>query len=317
MRLLVTGGCGYVGTSLVPALLGDGHHVVVIDTEWFGNALPNSTQLQCIRGDVRDSSIYPNKEFDAVIHLANIANDPSVDLNPELSWEVNTLGTLQLLHWAKRASVKDFIYASSGSVYGLSDEPRVTENLPLLPISTYNKTKMVAEQIVSNWRDEFRVISLRPATICGYSPRMRFDLAVNLLTYQALSNKCIKVLGGAQVRPNIHIDDMVQVYRHFINNRKIPSGSYNAGFENLTILEIANRIADGVGAEINIEGSIDPRSYRLDSSKLLDTGFKPHYGINDAIADLKTRFIAGTLENSIMNNTVARMLELGLGKSRV
>lgn len=317
MRLLVTGGCGYVGTSLVPALLGDGHHVVVIDTEWFGNALPNSTQLQCIRGDVRDSRIYPNKEFDAVIHLANIANDPSVDLNPELSWEVNTLGTLQLLHWAKRASVKDFIYASSGSVYGLSDEPRVTENLPLLPISTYNKTKMVAEQIVSNWRDEFRVISLRPATICGYSPRMRFDLAVNLLTYQALSNKCIKVLGGAQVRPNIHIDDMVQVYRHFINNRKIPSGSYNAGFENLTILEIANRIADGVGAEITVEESNDPRSYRLDSSKLLDTGFKPHYGINDAIADLKTRFIAGTLENSIMNNTVARMLELGLGKSRV
>jgi nucleoside-diphosphate-sugar epimerase len=316
MRLLVTGGCGYVGTSLVPALLGDGHHVVVIDTEWFGNALPNSTQLQCIRGDVRDSRIYPNKEFDAVIHLANIANDPSVDLNPELSWEVNTLGTLQLLHWAKRASVKDFIYASSGSVYGLSDEPRVTENLPLLPISTYNKTKMVAEQIVSNWRDEFRVISLRPATICGYSPRMRFDLAVNLLTYQALSNKCIKVLGGAQVRPNIHIDDMVQVYRHFINNRKIPSGSYNAGFENLTILEIANRIADGVGAEITVEESNDPRSYRLDSSKLLDTGFKPHYGINDAIADLKTRFIAGTLENSIMNNTVARMLELGLGESR-
>jgi nucleoside-diphosphate-sugar epimerase len=316
MRLLVTGGCGYVGTSLVPALLGDGHHVVVIDTEWFGNALPNSTQLQCIRGDVRDSRIYPNKEFDAVIHLANIANDPSVDLNPELSWEVNTLGTLQLLHWAKRASVKDFIYASSGSVYGLSDEPRVTENLPLLPISTYNKTKMVAEQIVSNWRDEFRVISLRPATICGYSPRMRFDLAVNLLTYQALSNKCIKVLGGAQVRPNIHIDDMVQVYRHFINDRKIPSGSYNAGFENLTILEIANRIADGVGAEITVEESNDPRSYRLDSSKLLDTGFKPHYGINDAIADLKTRFIAGTLENSIMNNTVARMLELGLGESR-
>jgi nucleoside-diphosphate-sugar epimerase len=316
MRILVTGGCGYVGTSLVPALLDDGHHVVVIDIEWFGNALPNSTQLQCIRGDLRDSGIYPNKEFDAVIHLANIANDPSVDLNPELSWEVNTLATLQLLHWAKQVSVKDFIYASSGSVYGLSDEPRVTENLPLLPISTYNKTKIVAEQIVSNWRDEFRVISLRPATICGYSPRMRFDLAVNLLTYQALSNRYIKVLGGAQVRPNIHIDDMVQVYRHFINNRKIPSGSYNAGFENLTILEIAMRIADEVGAEINVEESNDPRSYRLDSSKLLDTGFKPQYGINDAIADLKKRFIAGTLENSIMNNTVARMLELGLGKSR-
>ena len=316
MRILVTGGCGYVGSSLVPALLEDGHQVVVIDTEWFGNALPKSAQLHCITGDIRDSSIYPNEKFEAVVHLANIANDPSVDLNPELSWEVNTLATLQLLHWAKRASVKDFIYASSGSVYGLSDEPRVTEDLPLLPISTYNKTKMVAEQIVSNWRDEFRVISLRPATICGYSPRMRFDLAVNLLTYQALSKKFIKVLGGAQVRPNIHIADMVQVYRHLINNRNIPSGSYNAGFENLTILEIAKRIADEVGAEITVEESNDPRSYRLDSSKLLNTGFKPQHSISDAIGDLKTRFIAGTLENSIMNNTVARMLELGLGESR-
>jgi nucleoside-diphosphate-sugar epimerase len=316
MRILVTGGCGYVGSSLVPALLDDGHEVVVIDTEWFGNSLPNSPRLNCVKGDIRESGIYPTKNFESVIHLANIANDPSVDLNPELSWEVNTLATLQLLNWAKAAGVKDFIYASSGSVYGLSDEPRVTEELPLLPISTYNKTKMVAEQIVSNWRDEFRVISLRPATICGYSPRMRFDLAVNLLTYQALANKHIKVLGGSQVRPNIHIADMVQVYRHFINNRSIPSGSYNAGFENLTILEIANRIAAEVGAEITVEESNDPRSYRLDSSKLLATGFKPQFNISDAIRELKSRFIAGTLENSIMNNTVARMLELGLGESK-
>lgn len=316
MRILVTGGCGYVGSSLVPALLNDGHEVVVIDTEWFGNSLPDSTQLHCIKGDIRENSIYPNENFEAVIHLANIANDPSVDLNPELSWEVNTLATLQLLSWAKLVGVKDFIYASSGSVYGLSDELRVTEDLPLLPISTYNKTKMVAEQIVSNWRDEFRVISLRPATICGYSPRMRFDLAVNLLTYQALSNKFIKVLGGTQVRPNIHIADMVQVYRHFIDNRNIPSGSYNAGFENLTILEIANRIAEEVGAEITVEESNDPRSYRLDSSKLLATGFKPQFNIGDAIGELKSRFIAGTLDNSIMNNRVARMLELGLGESR-
>ena len=300
MRILVTGGCGYVGSSLVPALLDDGHEVVVIDTEWFGNSLPSSHQLHCIKGDIRVSGIYPANNFESVIHLANIANDPSVDLNPELSWEVNTLATLQLLNWAKSAGVKDFIYASSGSVYGLSDESHVTEDLPLL----------------SNWRDEFRVISLRPATICGYSPRMRFDLAVNLLTYQALANKYIKVLGGSQVRPNIHIADMVQVYRHFINNRSIPSGSYNAGFENLTILEIANRIATEVGAEITVEESNDPRSYRLDSSKLLATGFKPQFNISDAIGELKSRFIAGTLENSIMNNTVARMLELGLGESK-
>jgi len=314
MRIFVTGGCGYVGSSLVPALLHDGHEVVVMDSEWFGNTLPQSPQLQCIKGDIRDSSKYPGGKFEVVIHLANIANDPSVELNPDLSWEVNTLATLQLLHWAKAAGVEDFLYASSGSVYGLSDEPRVTEDLPLLPISTYNKTKMVAEQIVSNWREEFRVVSVRPATICGYSPRMRFDLAVNMLTYQALSNKSIKVLGGAQVRPNIHIADMVEVYRHFINNKDIPSGSYNAGFENLTILDIAKRIAGEVGADITVEESNDPRSYRLDSSKLLATGFQPKHTLDDAIAELKSKFLSGTLVNTSLNNTVARMIELGLGR---
>jgi len=313
MQILVTGGCGYVGSSLVPLLINEGHRITVIDNEWFGNRLTSSPLLECIKGDIRDSQIYPKGKFDAVIHLANIANDPSVELNPELSWEVNTLATLQLLTWAKKAEVKDFIYASSGSVYGLSEELRVTEELPLLPISTYNKTKMVAEQIVSNWRDVFRVISLRPATICGYSPRMRFDLAVNLLTYQALSEKRITVLGGSQVRPNIHIQDMVNVYSHFINNSKLPSGQYNAGFENLTILEIANKIASEIGAEIKVKSSNDPRSYRLDSTKLLNTGFEPTYGISDAIADLKNRYNAGKLENTIANNTVAQMIELGLG----
>jgi nucleoside-diphosphate-sugar epimerase len=270
--------------------------------------------LYCIKGDIRETKNYPSGTFDVVIHLANIANDPSVDLNPELSWEVNTLATLQLLNWSKESGVRDFIYASSGSVYGLSDALHVTEDLPLLPISTYNKTKMIAEQIVSNWRDEFRVISLRPATICGFSPRMRFDLAVNLLTYQALSFGKINVLGGNQVRPNIHISDMVQVYRHFINNRTLPSGSYNVGFENMTILEIAQLIATQVKAEIKIEQSNDPRSYRLDSSKLLATGFKPKFGIEDAIIQLKSKYMTGKLENDVMNNTVARMLELGLGK---
>ena len=293
-----------------------GHTVTAFDIMWIGNHLSEHPNLTVIQGDIRDADKLDLSGFHAVIHLSSVANDPCSDLNPLLTWEISCLATMRLADKAARQGVKHFIYASSGSVYGLKEEPNVTEDLELVPLSEYNKTKMVAEQIVSNWRDEFRVISLRPATICGYSPRMRFDLAVNLLTYQALANKYIKVLGGSQVRPNIHIADMVQVYRHFINNRSIPSGSYNAGFENLTILEIANRIATEVGAEITVEESNDPRSYRLDSSKLLATGFKPQFNISDAIGELKSRFIAGTLENSIMNNTVARMLELGLGESK-
>lgn len=313
MRILVTGGCGYVGSSLVPILLQDNHEVVVIDSEWFGNSLPIHERLSYIKGDIRDISIYPEGDFDTVIHLANVANDPGVDLNPELSWEINTLATLQILKWSKNAKVNDFIYASSGSVYGVSEADKVTENLDLVPISTYNKTKMVAEQIVSNWKDEFRVILLRPATICGFSPRMRFDLAVNMLTFQALSKGEISVLGGSQIRPNIHINDMVNVYRHFLYNTQIPSGAYNAGFENLSILEIANEISKITKAKIQILESNDPRSYRLDSSKLLSTGFKPNFSLKDAVFDLTSRFKLGDLENSIMNNTVARMVELGLG----
>jgi nucleoside-diphosphate-sugar epimerase len=316
MRILVTGGCGYVGSSLVPALLQDNNEVVVIDSEWFGNSLPNHERLSYIKGDMRDISIYPKGNFDAVIHLANVANDPGVDLNPELSWEINTLATLQILRWSKNAKVKDFIYASSGSVYGVSEADRVTEELDLVPISTYNKTKMVAEQIVSNWKDEFRVILLRPATICGYSPRMRFDLAVNMLTFQALSKGEIKVLGGSQIRPNIHINDMVGVYLHFLYNTQIHSGAYNAGFENLSILEIANEISINTNAKIQVLESNDPRSYRLDSSKLLGTGFKPNFSLKDAIVDLTSRYKRGNLENSIINNTVARMLELGLGVNK-
>jgi len=313
MKILVTGGCGYVGSSLVPVLLADGHQVTVIDTAWFGNSLMSHENLQFVRGDIRDSRIYPSSQFDTVIHLANIANDPGADLNPELSWEVNVLATLQLLRWAEKSDVKDFIYASSGSVYGLSDEPNVTEEIDLVPISTYNKTKMIAEQVVSNFQNKFRTISLRPATICGYSPRMRFDLAVNLLTYQALEKKEIIVLGGSQIRPNIHIFDMVQVYRHFLTRRELPSGEYNAGFENLSISEIADRIAIPTKAQVLIKESNDPRSYRLDSSKLLVTGFKPKFVIDDAIRDLTFRYENGTLQNNSMNNTVERMIELGMG----
>jgi nucleoside-diphosphate-sugar epimerase len=313
MNILVTGGCGYVGSSLVPELLKQGHLVSVIDTQWFGNTLVDSQNLEIIKGDIRDPNIYPNGKFDIVIHLANIANDPSVELNPELSWEVNVLATYQLLFWAKKSLVRDFIYASSGSVYGLSEADKVTEDLDLVPISTYNKTKMIAEQVVLNWSSTFRTVCLRPATICGFSPRMRFDLAVNLLTFQALSKGEITILGGSQVRPNIHVNDMVSTYLHFINHQNLPGGVYNTGFENLTITEIAENICSKIPSKIVTKASNDPRSYRLDSSKLLATGFSPKFSIGDAIEDLSKRFGRGELVNEVQNNTVAQMKLLGLG----
>jgi nucleoside-diphosphate-sugar epimerase len=313
MNILVTGGCGYVGSSLVPVLLDKGNEVTVIDTQWFGLNLEKHPNLRFIPGDIRDKSVFPAENFDAVIHLANIANDPGVDLNPTLSWEVNVLGTYELLNWAKKHGVQDFIYASSGSVYGIKSEERVTEELELLPISTYNKTKMIAEEVMLNSKDYFRVINVRPATICGLSPRMRFDVAVNLLTYQALESGKIQVLGGSQIRPNLHIKDMVNVYLHFLENPTINSGSYNAGFENLTISQIADEIVKYIPAEINIIHSNDPRSYRQDSTKLQKSGFSPNYRITDAIKEIAYAYTDLGLRNNIMNRTVDRMLELELG----
>ena len=175
---------------------------------------------------------------------------------------------------------------------------------------------MVAEEVVSNNRDFFRVINVRPATICGISPRMRFDVAVNLLTYQALSKGRINVLGGDQVRPNIHILDMVRVYLHLLDDPTIQSGAYNAGFENISIMDIANLITKQISSEVDVSFSNDPRSYRQDSAKLLSTGFFPKFSVVDAISEIKREFELGKLTNSIMNRTVDRMLELKLGESR-
>ena len=186
MNLLVTGGCGYKGTVLIPLLLADGHNVTSIDTQWFGDELPDHPKLTNLKLDVRDTDEIPMDGVDAVIHLANIANDPAVELNPTLSWEVNVLAGQQLADRAVRAGVKQFLFASSGSVYGVKEEPNVTEDLSLVPISVYNKTKMVAERVFLSYADQMKVHCIRPATVCGLSPRMRLDVSVNMLTYQGL-----------------------------------------------------------------------------------------------------------------------------------
>ncbi len=295
MNSLITGGCGYVGTLLTTSLLNDGHSVTVIDTQWFGNYLEPHDSLNIIKKDIRNIDTISLEGFDVILHLANIANDPSVDLNPSLSWEVNVLATQQLIDRAERAGVKQFMYASSGSVYGIKDDPQVTEDLPLVPISTYNKTKMVAERVVLSYKDHMQIHCIRPATVCGYSPRMRLDVSVNMLTFQALKNKKITVFGGDQIRPNIHIKDMVRVYQHFLKTPSIDSGCYNAGFENVSILDIAQRVQSKIPCEIVITESNDPRSYRQNSDKLIQTGFQQQYGIDDAIDEIIEKVSFGSL----------------------
>lgn len=314
MKLLVTGGCGYVGTVLTEALLKDEHHVIVLDTQWFGNHLQPHENLIMIKDDVRNIENIPLTGVDAIIHLANIANDPAVELNPTLSWEVNVLAAQQLADKAARMGVKQFIYASSGSVYGVKDEPQVTEDLPLVPISVYNKTKMVAERVLLSYKDQMQVHCIRPATVCGYSSRMRLDVSVNMLTFQALKNGKITVFGGNQTRPNIHMKDMIRVYQHFLADPAIPSGTYNAGFENISILDIAERVAKKIPSKIEVSASNDPRSYRQNSDKLLNTGFRQEFGVDDAIKEITEMYESGKLIENDQCYTVKWMKHLNLAQ---
>ncbi len=315
MNILITGGCGYKGSVLIPQLLNENHKIISIDNKWFGDYLPHHKNLINIEADIRDIEKIPMKDIDSIIHLANIANDPAVDLNPTLSWEVNVLASQQLADKAVRHNVKQFIFASSGSVYGIKKEDKVTEELPLVPISVYNKTKMVAERIFLSYKDHMRIHCIRPATVCGLSPRMRLDVSVNMLTMHALKNRKINVFGGNQTRPNIHILDIVNVYKHFLHNKDIESGCYNAGFENMSINEIAHKIKEKTNADIVVTESNDPRSYRQDSSKLINTGFEPKYTVEDAIDEIIASYNSGNLKDNENFYTVKWMKKNNFEKS--
>ena len=313
MKILVTGGCGFVGSILVSQLLKEKHHVTVVDTQWFGNFLIKHKNLLIKKKDYRDLKIEEFNKIDSIIHLANIANDPGVELNPILSWEVNVLGLKELLHKAIKKRVKQFIFSSSGSVYGIKKEKRVTENLDLIPISIYNKTKMIAERVILSFSSPtFKTHIIRPATVCGFSPRMRLDVSVNMLTFQALKFKKITLFGGTQVRPNIHISDLSRIFRHFIKKPNLPSGFYNAGFENLSLLELSKMIQKKIPCKVKIKNLFDPRSYRLDSSKLLKTGFSPNFRVIDAIEEITEKYEKGFLKNEASFYTVKWMKKLKL-----
>ena len=294
MKILVTGGCGYKGHILVPRLLLAGHEVVTFDTEWFGNFHPPHPRLSTVIGDVRDIDAIPMGEVECIIHLSSIANDPCGDLDPQLTWEVSALATMQLADRAKRLGIRRFIYASSGSVYGVKEELQVTEDLELKPISEYNKTKMVSERVLLSYANDMIVQIVRPATVCGLSPRMRLDVSVNMLTMQALASGRIIVFGGGQTRPNIHIEDIADVYLFLLDNPEA-SGIFNAGFENISILDIARLVAKNVPAEIVVTGSNDPRSYRVNSNRLLAAGFHPKKSVEHAIREIIDAYRSGSL----------------------
>ena len=315
MKILVTGACGYKGTVLVPKLLSAGHEVTAVDTMWFGNFLDdlagNCQSLTVIKGDIRKPDLLDLSGHEAIIHLASIANDPCGDLNPKLTWEVGVLATMQLAEKAVRAGVDRFIYASSGSVYGISEEPEVTEELPLLPLSEYNKTKMCAERLLLSYADKMSLQIIRPATVCGISPRMRLDVSVNLLTMAALEGKKITVFGGKQVRPNIHIDDITDLYLFLLDHPNI-TGVFNAGFENMSILNIAETVATVFPADIEITPSKDLRSYRLNSDKLLATGFKPKKKVADAVSEIIAAYHSGSLRKEDRFHNLKWMQAKGL-----
>lgn len=287
MKILVTGGSGYIGTKLIPRLLKNKHYVINVDTQWFGHYLKNHSKLKNYKMDYSSIDKIKDKNIDAVIHLASIANDPMAEIDKNLSWETSALNTYRLMEFMKKSKIKKILYASSGSVYGIKKEKKVTENSKLEPISLYNKVKMVTERIILSYQKDITPFIIRPSTVCGFSPRMRLDLTVNILTFSALKDNIINVFGGKQIRPNIHIEDMCRIYEFFLYKGKAYSGIYNAGYENKSIIEIAKTVSKITKSKINvITDKNDPRSYRLNSDKIQKIGFKYTKSYVDAIYEL-------------------------------
>ncbi len=303
MNFLITGGCGYIGSRITEHLLEKGHKVLVFDSLWFGNSLKKNKNLKVVKGDIRKFDSLNIKRINTIIHLANVANDPTVELNESLSWEINVLGSKIIAEHAIKNKVKNIIFFSSGSVYGLKSDRKVTEDLKLRPISVYNKTKMIAERIFLSFKEKINIKCLRPATVCGVSNRLRLDVTVNKLTFDAYYKKKIFVDGGKQIRPNIHIEDIIRIIEHFtLKRKKFKQEIYNIGFENLSILQIAKKIQKKIDSKIIINKTKDIRSYRQDSTRLIKTGFKPKYNVDHAIDQLIDLFKKNKSSNFGINN---------------
>ncbi|MBN2459193.1 NAD(P)-dependent oxidoreductase [Candidatus Woesearchaeota archaeon] len=316
-RVLVTGGAGYVGSELVPLLLKKGYKVNVLDTFWFWesteefvNAInaqkaEKNSNLKLIKGDLRNKEdvIKALKGVDSVIHLACVSNDPSADLDPKFTHSVNYDGSLNLIDMSKAAGIKRFIYASSSSVYGVRSEPNVTEDLEPEPITQYSKLKIEVEHYLlyrlGQEENDFKGVIIRPSTVCGYSPRARLDVVVNILTNSAINKRKIIVMGGEQLRPLIHIKDMIRLYELLLRVPidKVNGKIYNAGYGNLKVSEIANLVKEVVGnVPVEVQPTNDPRSYHVNSDKIKkELGFVPEHTIKESVIELKKAFASGKL----------------------
>jgi nucleoside-diphosphate-sugar epimerase len=313
-EVLVTGGAGYVGAVLVPKLLERGYRVKVLDLYLYGDhvldAVSDNPLLTEIKGDIRNRALLDESlaGVDAVIHLACISNDPSFELDPNLGRSINYDAFLDLVEVSKRCGVQRFIYASSSSVYGIKEEKNVTEDLPLQPLTDYSKYKALCEEVLLRAREPgFVTLIVRPATVCGYSPRLRLDLSVNILTNHAINNKKITVFGGDQKRPNIHIDDVTDLYVQALEwpDEAIDGKTFNAGYENHKVIEIAEMVRNVVGESVDIitTPTDDHRSYHISSEKIKqELGFAPQHTIEDAIRDLKNAFQSGLIPNPMTND---------------
>ena len=317
-KVFVTGGAGYCGGVLIPKLLNSGYEVTVFDTCFFGYGhLPSSnSNFKLIRGDIRDLTLLRSsiKGQEVVIHLACISNDASFELDEALSTTINLDAFEPLVAAAKDSGVKRFVYASSSSVYGVSDADNVTEEHPLMPLTLYNKYKGMCEPILQRYAtDEFTVTTFRPATVCGYSPRMRFDLSVNILVNHAITRGSITVFGGSQLRPNLHISDYAEVVMLLITapRDKVHKQVFNVGGENLTILEIAklvkniveNQVEGREEIEIQIQETDDPRSYHINSDKIKkELGFVPRKNVEYAVLELIEAFKNGAFGDTMKDD---------------
>src|SRR5882757_3618638 len=313
-RVMVTGGAGYVGSNLVPKLLEAGYEVSVLDLYLYGNDLfskyAGDRRLREVKGDLRDSTAVTKalEGCDAVIHLACISNDPSFDLDPDLGKSINYDCFRPLVRASKDVGVERFIYASSSSVYGIKNDPNVTEELPLQPLTDYSKYKAMCEDVLNEERARgFATVIIRPATVCGYAPRLRLDLTVNILTNLAMTNGKITVFGGQQLRPNLHVEDMTDLYQRLLeaDAASVDGKVWNAGYHNLKVCEIADMVRERIGdqVEIVVTPTDDHRSYHVSSERLLrEFGFSAKRSVSDAIMDLKSAFEAGRVPNSMTDD---------------
>lgn len=310
-KILVIGGAGYVGSALVPKLLDEGYYVQVLDTFWFGNVFDDMKfyeHLSCLKGDIRNCDLeFLMGDIDTVIYLACISNDPSFELNPELGRSINYNAFLRVIKAAQAAEVKRFIFASSSSVYGVKNAPDVTEEMSLEPLTDYSKYKAFCEmelRIIPT--NELPWVIIRPATVCGYAPRMRLDLSVNILTMAALTKEKITVFGGSQMRPSIHIDDITDLYVRLVDeaDEKIVGKTFNVGGLNHSIWTIAVLIKKVIEQctmkkiEIEKVPTNDLRSYRVSSEKIRkELGWEAKYDVPDAVVHLMKAFNAGLIPN--------------------